>query len=240
MKVLILAAGQGDRLEHLTDEIPKALVKVAGRELIRYPLAFLDHPAVGKIGVVTGCRQKPLLDFLKKEAGPVAIFKNPQFTQGSILSLQAALPFLDDDFLLMNVDHIYPRRLLGSLLKQLDGITAVCDFDRKLSADDMKISKNGDGRLVDIHKELKNYDGGYIGMTYCPRRRAAAYKKGIEAVLEKWGPKASVEMVLRALIGEGETIRIADASGIRWLEVDTPGDLEAAENILNSHPNFLS
>lgn len=240
MKVLILAAGQGDRLEHLTDHLPKALVKVAGQELLRYQLAFLDHPAVRQIGLVVGYQSKPLLDFLKQQAGPVAIFKNPQFMEGSILSLRAALPFLDDDFLLMNVDHIYPRRLLASILKQAQEITAVCDFDRELAADDMKIRKNGHGTLADIHKELKNYDGGYIGMTYCPRAKLGLYKKGIETVLEKQGTKASVEMVLRELAQSKENIHIADVSGIRWLEVDTLGDLQKAQTTLNNDPNFLS
>ncbi len=239
MKVLILAAGQGDRLKHLTDDIPKALVKVCDRELIRFQLEFLDDPAVDKIGVVGGYHADSLKTFLARQNLPVAFFENTRFEKGSILSIKAALDFLDDDFLLMNVDHIYPKRLLNTLLKQTRGITAVCDFDRKLIADDMKVKLDEKRNLFQIHKKLAQYDGGYIGMTYFPAEKVAIYKQAIEGTLSKLGNKTSVEMILGELATRGEKIDIADVSGIRWLEVDTIEDLQKAEKTLESSPQFL-
>lgn len=49
MKAMVLAAGQGQRLLGLTERIPKALVRVAGRPMIEYPLLLLRHYGVRDI-----------------------------------------------------------------------------------------------------------------------------------------------------------------------------------------------
>src|SRR5574342_905158 len=43
MKAMVFAAGQGERLRPLSEKIPKALVPVAGRPMIEYPLLWLRH-----------------------------------------------------------------------------------------------------------------------------------------------------------------------------------------------------
>jgi mannose-1-phosphate guanylyltransferase len=49
MKAMVLAAGQGQRLLDLTERIPKALVRVAGRPMIDYPLLLLRHYGIREI-----------------------------------------------------------------------------------------------------------------------------------------------------------------------------------------------
>lgn len=239
MKALILAAGQGDRLEHLTDDIPKALVKVGAKELLCHQFDFLNQSPITSIGVVAGYHASGLVEFIKRLGKKVEIFENTQFEKGSILTLKSALSFLDDDFLMMNVDHIYPKRLLPLILKQAKDITAVCDFDRTLVADDMKVKLSPKGKLSEIHKELKNYDGGYIGMTCCASVKVKIYKKALEATQATLGDKTSVEMILGELAKQGEQIHIANTSGHRWLEVDTLQDLKSAETTLKNRPAFL-
>ena len=229
MKALILAAGVGNRLGH---DKPKALVQIVGCELICHQLDFLRHPAITEIGVVGGFR----FDALAARVGPARLFENKSYRQGNILTLQAALPFLDETFLLMNVDHIYPNKMLDHILKQVRGITTACDFDRPLVEDDMKIKKNAQGRLIAIDKKLDNYDGGYIGMTVVPREQLPAYLSAFEKTLAVQGPKASVEMILAELASTGKPVAIADTSGIRWLEIDTPEDLKKAETRLRQGP----
>ena len=52
-KAVILAAGLGSRLENLTEEVPKAIVKVAGRSIIDYQLHALNS---NNINVTTSAK----------------------------------------------------------------------------------------------------------------------------------------------------------------------------------------
>jgi NDP-sugar pyrophosphorylase family protein len=46
---MVLAAGYGKRLRPLTDRVPKALISVAGRPLIAYPLAVLREAGIREV-----------------------------------------------------------------------------------------------------------------------------------------------------------------------------------------------
>lgn len=53
-RAVVLAAGRGRRLGQLTDRIPKPLVAVAGRPLLRRLLDALGVAGIGQIEIVTG------------------------------------------------------------------------------------------------------------------------------------------------------------------------------------------
>ena len=49
MRAMVFAAGYGIRLRPLTDKFPKALIPVAGRPMIEYPLLLLRHHGIKEI-----------------------------------------------------------------------------------------------------------------------------------------------------------------------------------------------
>jgi len=53
MKAMILAAGRGERLRPLTDELPKPLIKVAGKSLIEYHIENLAKAGIKDIIINT-------------------------------------------------------------------------------------------------------------------------------------------------------------------------------------------
>ncbi len=238
MKALILAAGLGSRLGNITKNKPKALAQVAEKELISYVLDFLDHEQITQKAVVTGYETDKLKTYLNTHAADVQTFFNPNYKLGSIYTLESGFEFLDDDFLLINVDHIYPKRMLGTILNNPQGITAICDFDRNLGADDMKI-KLADNCLLNIKKDLTDYDGGYIGMTYCPADHIGIYKEAVQETKKIFGNTAPVEWVLQVLADKQHQINICDVSGLGWLEVDNNEDLKKAEKTLAENKDFL-
>lgn len=239
MQAIILTAGLGERMGDLTKNRPKALVPVAGRELILRVMDFLDHPAITERIVVTGFESKKLESFLTGRFPAVRMVHNPHFTAGNILTMEAALPHIKDDFILMNVDHIYPRRILKRMIDGPDKISAVCDFDRQLVDDDMKVKMDDAGHLRRIGKTLDDFDGGYIGMTCCSADCIRNYREGFASALKDKGTTASVENVLGWITEKSMKVNICDTSGIRWLEIDTQEDLQHAERTLRINPDFL-
>jgi len=229
-KALILAAGLGNRLDKLTTNLPKALVKVADKLLIDHTLSFVSHPAITKIGVVGGYCFEQLKAHLTSPS--IKIFENPNYKDGNIRTLLSALNFFDDDTLILNVDHIYPKRLMEHIINNAKGICAMCDFDRHLATDDMKVKLNSAKKLTKISKQLTDFDGGYIGMTFVSKDMCEIYKRGAQEAFELYGKDSCVEFILGHLASNDVAINICDTSGFRWLEIDTPEELKDAEEKL--------
>lgn len=241
MQAVILAAGTGSRLVNLTRDIPKALVKLNGRPLIDYTLAFVHSLGCENIVVVGGFYFDKLKHALQHTDYPITLLENKAFLQGSIFTLLEALSHVDQSFLLLNVDHVYPLQLGQKFLQrqqELSQITAFVDFDRPLHEDDMKVLLQNGHRIEKISKELTDCDAGYIGMTYVPESRLIRYKTMAKNIAEG-NQEAVVENILQELINGEEPVDIFSITGIRWLEVDNSGDLHNAERILKWVKNYL-
>ena len=69
-KAIILAAGRGSRLGHLTKEVPKCLVKLKKKPLISYQIKSLQKAGIKNIALVVGYKSNKLKNYSDK------IFKN--------------------------------------------------------------------------------------------------------------------------------------------------------------------
>ncbi|HQC50962.1 MAG TPA: sugar phosphate nucleotidyltransferase [bacterium] len=85
MQAIIMAAGTGSRLLNLTKSMPKAMVKVCERELIRYVMDFLDNERISKKILVTGFANETIESLVRKEFPETTIAHNPDFRLGNIL-----------------------------------------------------------------------------------------------------------------------------------------------------------
>ncbi len=239
MQAVILAAGLGTRLGSHTANKPKAMAEVRGKTLISRVFDFIGDGSFSEITVVAGYMGQSLASHVSKISPSARVLHNSDFRKGNILSLAVALEKVSEGFLLMNADHIYPRRMFKKIIPSGDHITAICDFDRTLGADDMKVKLGKSGAVEKISKQLTDYDCGYIGMTYCPASKLTTYKDAFKRVLESNGDSSNVESILGHLADIGEEVRICDASGFGWLEVDTPEELLSAETKIANNPDLL-
>ncbi len=242
MKAIVLAAGTGSRLGEITKARTKGMVPVRGRKLIDYLLDFLDKDFFDEIIVVGGFCYEDLRDHIAaRSIKNVRVIENKNYLKGNIYTLVTALnEFSDDSFLITNVDHIYPPVMFQKMKESMSGITGMCDFDRSLSDDDMKVKLRDDKmKIQSISKQLENFDCGYIGMTYVDKACEKYYRASVEKTIERVGEKAVVENVLQYMAEDGENSpKICDLSGFGWYEVDTEEDLLRAEKGLEKDSNF--
>jgi choline kinase len=242
MRVVVLAAGTGSRLGEITKARTKGMVPVLGKKLIDYLLDFIDIPMMEEVIVTGGFCYEDLKNHLASRNEPkIRVVENTEYLKGNIFTLKRALSEFDDDsFLITNVDHVYPRVMFDTMKKSFSGITAMCDFDRNLGADDMKVKLiSGKKQIERISKQLNEFDCGYIGMTYVDKSMNKIYRAAVDRAVEKNGDKAVVENVLHLLAEEGVTPpSICDLSGFGWYEIDTPDELYAAEEKLKTDNHF--
>ena len=238
MQAIVMAAGMGNRLGEITKYIPKAMVTIDNLPLINYVLRFLNHiHLLSEVIVVCGYRHEVLINYLSEIQRnfnyKLKIVENREFSKGNILSLQAGIKHVTGDFLLMNTDHIYNPKISEIFNSRYKEITAICDSDRVLHDDDMKVHLK-DENIVKIDKKLETYEKGYVGMTFIPSLKLRVYKKALEQVLNEFGEEKNAEFILQYLADHGETIKCIDISGYGWVEVDTIEDKIKAEKTIKS------
>ena len=107
MKAMILAAGEGRRMQPLTDTTPKPLLRVSGRPLIEHHIVRLEKAGFTELVVNVSYLGQQLIDFLEDGSRwnvSITISEEPAplETAGGIIR---ALPLLGDEpFLLVNGD----------------------------------------------------------------------------------------------------------------------------------------
>ena len=171
MKVIILAAGQGERLRPLTKNIPKCMIDFFGKSLLERQIETFRKCGITDIVVVTGyCDDKIKLDEITK-------IKNEKFmTTNMVESLFTAKEEFDDCIIVSYGDIVFEIEIIQNLINSLYDISVVIDknwtelwkvrFDEPLDdAESLILDENG--VILDIGQKVTNIEdiqGQYIGL----------------------------------------------------------------------------
>ncbi len=229
MQVVLLCAGMGTRLGSRTEALPKTLLDLNGKAVLDHILKSVDLDEISDIIVVGGFEIGKLKDHLEKYKGkPLRIVENPDYRDGSVLTVAKAMPFIEGDFIIMNGDHIHPREMVHKFISEARGIACATDRDRILTDDDMKVKLDASGAVSMMDKKLSDYDCGYIGVTFYAASHLDLYRDYIQITLARHGYKSNVEKIVQCLADDGYKPGVVDLSGFGWLEIDNEGDYRHA------------
>ena len=221
MRAVVLAAGLGTRMGKLTEEIPKGLLKIAGREIVYRSMKILENLGVKEFIVITNPKYKEKYEeFLKREGFNYKIVLNNHPERGNGYSLYLAKDYVDGKFALIMSDHIYEEEFLKEAIKK-EGL--IIDREGKyIDAGEATKVLVENGRVKDIGKKLKNWDGFNTGFFILTPE---IFKYAEDVVKEK-------ELVELSEIVKRAKLKVSEVSGYFWMDVDTQEEMKIAKHYL--------
>lgn len=230
-RAIVLAAGLGSRLQ---SDIPKPIRAVSGVPLLVRVLRTLEDVGIREAVIILGHQGETIRRALLATPGiglELRFVENENYLAKNGVSLLAAKDYVDGECLLTMSDHLYspelPRRLMAADLPA--GACALGvdqDVARCFDIDDATKVVTENGRIVEIGKELPDYDCIDTGVF----RIGPALIRELEAVVAKHGD-ASLSEGVRALSARGQFFA-CDVGDARWIDVDTPEAMERAEAMI--------
>ena len=241
MKGLIIAAGKGSRLEHMTKDKPKALIRLLGLSLIERIILTAKQAGIYEFLIVVGYlgdKIKAKLGDGKKYGVKISYIENGEYEKGNGVSVLRAREQLNENFILLMSDHLFDVRILKELTKyDLKG-TVVLAVDRKEARPtDTKVLER-DGKIIKIGKNIEESNCLDTGIFLCSPK--------IFSYLEKTVKENKTELAdCIVKVAKEEDAEVFDIGQIEsyvskmrktikpwWIDIDTEGDLKKAKQII--------
>ena len=233
MRAVILAAGVGRRLGQ---DKPKILLQFGGRTLLERHLAILS--ALGVRDVVIGIGHEALaIEGALGASGQtdVSTIYNPDYEQGSILTLwrvRAALS-AGGPVLLMDGDVLYDRRVLEPLVETHHADCLLVDRTYDPGDEPVKVGLV-DGAPADFGKTIDPALDAYgesVGFFRLSEGTANALVETAGRMIEEGGRERPMEDAVAAVLrAANPPFGFEDVTGLPWIEIDFPEDVERAES----------
>jgi L-glutamine-phosphate cytidylyltransferase len=230
LRAIILAAGKGSRLEPVSGESVKCLVKLGEMTLIERQLNYLRACGISQIAVVVGFQAERIRRTCGSE---IEYVENPIYAEtNSLYSLWLARHLFGDGFVVMNSDVFFHPQLLRDLLTAdyEDAILVSWRNETTYGDEEMKVKVRG-GQLLDISKtmEPEEADGENVGIVKFGATGANLIATELEKLIsggakKSWAPRAFLEF------SKNRPLHAVGTRDFPWIEIDFPEDLRRAQD----------
>ncbi len=240
---IILAAGIGSRLYPLTQEYPKSLVKVNGREILDYQIQGYIKAGITEenIYIVTGYKHEMIADYLKNHYPKVNEIYSPDYlTTNNMYSLYLGLNRIKgyfsnlENLFINNADCLYDENLMKEFVNS--------EFDSAIAVEvgtyieeSMKVIRNCDGNLVNIAKTINEADALGVSVDlykYSQKTVTRLFEIVKDYIEVKKDLKQWTEVAFPELF-KTEKVYPFDIKHKKWVEVDNNDDLLLADKLFS-------
>jgi len=226
-----LAAGDGDRLGHLTLTCPKVLLPVNDKSpLISYPIEALAAAGISDIAIVVGYLGDKVIEVLGDGSDfgvRLQYINNSDYLGGNAVSVYKAREWVQGDQIVLCMgDHLIDGELVKRLMgRQTVSETLCVDYTPARHhelAEATKVTIDGAGCIKDIGKALARWDAIDTGTFLLTE----SFFQALHELVQQHGTNVEMSDVVRFLVSQGHRFDTCDVSGCFWADVDTKEDLD--------------
>jgi UDP-N-acetylglucosamine diphosphorylase / glucose-1-phosphate thymidylyltransferase / UDP-N-acetylgalactosamine diphosphorylase / glucosamine-1-phosphate N-acetyltransferase / galactosamine-1-phosphate N-acetyltransferase len=235
---LVLAAGRGTRMKGLTEDLPKPMLRIAGRPLLEHIVLTLRNAGIGRFIVVTGYHAERIERHFGDggRLGVEIVYRRQEVQDGTARALLLGRDSIADrPFLLAWGDILaeagnYPALLATFGQSQPDGLLGVNWVEDPCRGGAVYVDR--DNRIERI---VEKPPPG-TAKTHWNNAGIAVFRSAVfhYAAAVKPSPRGEYEIpdAISAMLADGLAIHAFPLQGF-WSDVGTPEDLTRAEEFLS-------
>jgi choline kinase len=237
LRAVVLAAGRGVRMG---GERAKCLIPLAGGPpLLHYTLSGLAKSGISDTLIVTGFGHTAVEGFATEHASGMSLtfVRNARYASwGNFHSLRVALDQSPGfDVLAVNCDVVVPPAVFARPVEKDGDLVLAVERRPRLDMEDMRVELERD-RVKAIGKGIKmvRSHGEFCGVSLIRAQAAAVYGDVCNRL--EWSAKTGIyyEDVYARILDQVDTRAVWIEPG-EYAEVDEPQDVDAAEQVVESH-----
>jgi len=116
LQIFLLCGGKGERLQPLTDSVPKALIEIKGKPIISYQFDYFKNLGVNRFVVATGYRSQDFKKYFERNEKDISIEIVDSGDTDIIRRIKDSRSVIDGDFLVCYGDTLANVNI-GNLLE---------------------------------------------------------------------------------------------------------------------------
>ncbi|MEX0924870.1 MAG: nucleotidyltransferase family protein [Candidatus Paceibacterota bacterium] len=226
MKAVILAAGRGKRMLHLTEDTPKPMLQVAGKTLLEHKIAMMPGE-IDEVVLVVGYHGDQVRShFGDSYDGRKITYVHTDVLDGTGGALWKAREHLTERFLVMMGDDIYCRQDMEALLGHgwSMGVTTLPYLERG-----GRVTLNDDGTLADIVEGVHQVKNGTVNIgMFVLQPDIFSYDLVKLPGKDEYG----LPQTILSAAKDGHLIALVESQF--WMQMTSPEDIERAEQYFSS------